>query len=106
MQIRNYIAKERDRFETQHNNMFAFSLEEIARYQDFISIIFLRYKHTSEIHLNAIKEFQNSIKGKSGVFTDEQMQLDLNMGKSQMMLQLEIESFYLFAKILLDKISR
>ena len=93
-------------FSTKHNNMFAFSFSKVLRYYEFLAIILERCKNAgTEFHatLNAL---QTSFKDREGALSTEQSRLLENNSHSTLILHLEIESFYLFAKILLDKAAR
>ena len=109
MDLLNFIAKERERFEVRHNNMFAFSLNSVLTYKKFLDIIIDRNANvtTEFIHNNqAIGESIKRHKKPRGSISQEEMKLFLENEQISLRLHLEIESFYLFAKILLDKISR
>lgn len=101
-----FIRSERNRFETKQNNMFAFSFSEISRYHDYLRIIHARYKTVSKKFAENSKALQESFKmGGSGAINDEQNKMLQESIEIGIRLHLEIEAFYLFAKILLDKIS-
>src|SRR2546430_13789509 len=103
-----FIALERYRFEGKHNNMFAFSFHEVERYYDFLEIIYVRHASAVREYLMAFNAFQQTIDKSSGShpMTDEQMVLLEKNSRLGNIVQLEIESYYLFAKMLLDKIAR
>src|SRR5690348_14214209 len=106
MELTEFIQTERNRFENENNNKFAFTFSEITRYFDMIQIIQKRYKKSSQKFIDNTKALQASIQNKSGTFTPAQMQV-LSQGRElSLQLHLDIESFYLFAKILLDKIAQ
>lgn len=101
-----FIQTERDEYESQHGNLFAFSLAQALRYYDFVVIIFERYERASELAKTGFSSFQRSIQEQSeGVMSDEQMNLLTQQHRDATIVHLEIESFYLFAKIFLDKIA-
>lgn len=86
--------------------MFAFTFSEITRYFDILEIILDRYKTANQAFVANTKALQASIaKNNSNLVSEEQnMLLSQSYGLS-LRVHLEIESFYLFAKILLDKIA-
>lgn len=88
------------------NNPFAFCFAQIRRYYDFLRIILHYYEAASKAVVENTRLMQEF--GKSGVkgWTDEQRK-ELNRGyELSTELHLQIESFYIFAKILLDKIAQ
>src|SRR5713226_7399573 len=100
-----FISSERERFETEDNNKFAFSFSQISRYGKFTNVIFGRYRKVSEQFIaNAKAKHQSFLPGTHKV-SDTQSLLLEESAKLSILVHLEIESFYLFAKILLDKIA-
>ena len=103
-----FIVKEREHYAGNDNNYFAFSLGQSLRYYDFLLIIFDRYRKASEdmvsVHNKLIKP---SLKqpGKKIPVTDTQMRIWVESLRLHTLVLLEIESFYIFAKIFLDKIA-
>lgn len=104
--LRDFISTERNRFEDNHNNMFVRSFSEITRYYDFLKIILERYKtaskslidNTKDLHASIAHDNSNKLSEKQYTLLSRNYGLSLNV-------HLEIESFYLFAKVLLDKIA-
>jgi hypothetical protein len=104
-QIRNFIQTEMERFEWKHNNMFTLAFAEISRYYDYLQIINERYKALSEQFLEYAKSQQSSFNEGVRQLNDEEVALLEQNQRVMTQLHLEIETFYLFAKILLDKIA-
>lgn len=104
--ISDFVNLERDKFETKHNNIFGFAFSEIGRYHDFLVIIHDRYDKASKLFIKNSKILQATFKPGTHQTTPEQMQLMAEQRQITTNLQLECESFYLFAKILLDKVAR
>lgn len=101
-----FINTGRNDFSTRHNNLFAFSFSQISRYYEFLKIIQARYHKIATEFIENSKAQQATFQSGTNSVTEEQMQL-LNRGREiTAVLHLEIESHYLFAKILLDKIAR
>ena len=101
--LSNFINKERNRFSNKRNNSVAFSFGHIARYHDFLQIILRRYTEVSKFFVENTKHFHEYAKGKNGP-VDQQMQSTLEQGRELGdELHLQIESFYIFSKIMLDK---
>ena len=107
-ELSEFIASERNRFEVKHNNMFAFSFREVERYYDFIEIIYVRHASAVKEYLKAFNALQRTIDKSPGSHstTAEQLVLLETLLRLGNIVQLEIESYYLFAKMLLDKIAR
>jgi len=108
IRLSKFISSERNRFDTRHDNMFAFSFSQVARYYEFLLIIAKRYEQSGKLFTKNFKEFQATINKRPGShrMTQRQMQIQEEGRGITLKLHLEIESFYLFAKILLDKFSR
>lgn len=107
--LNSFISSERECFDTRYNNIFTFAFSEIMRYYEFITIISKRYNKISKLYINSFNEFWASLIKKPGVshpMTPQQIQLQEKVREITTKLHLEIESFYLFVKILLDKLSR
>jgi hypothetical protein len=100
-----FTWSERNRFSARDNNLFAFSLSQVTRYYQFLTILIERHKDTSKSYAEIHKKYQDSISPGANDFTREQVQMLEDSGKLLPILHLEIESFYLFAKILLDKVA-
>ncbi len=88
--------------------MFAFSFREVERYYDFIEIIYVRHASAVKEYLKAFNALQRTIDKSPGSHstTAEQLVLLETLLRLGNIVQLEIESYYLFAKMLLDKIAR
>jgi len=106
--INSFVESERNKFEIVHNNMFAFSFSQVTRYYDFLLIVRKRYEESSKLFIANFKEFQdriNKIPG-SHPMTPKQIRIQSAESLITTKLHLEIESFYIFAKIMLDQLSR
>lgn len=104
--ISNFIRTERDRFSDKRNNSFAFGFGQIRRYYDFLQIILRYYDSANKAFMENTKRTQEFIKSGGKGWSDEQRK-ELDRGyEFSNKLHLHIESFYMFAKILLDKIAQ
>jgi hypothetical protein len=107
-ELNQFVERERDRFENKDNNKFAMSFGQIIRYYDFLAMIKKRYDRSCRnFHKNM--ELQKSFfkaGGSSRVLTKEELVLLQKHDQLMTAIGLEVESYYLFAKILLDKVSR
>jgi hypothetical protein len=86
-ELTDFIVSQRDRFEFEHDNVFAFSWSKINRRLAFLDVIERRYIEASKAFLE-----------NSAALQDEAPRLIVD-------LHLEIESYYLFAKIALDNVA-
>ena len=88
------------------NNLFAFSLGQVARYREFLVVIEARQQEASRKFIANLNELRVAFPAQAGSMTDNQNHLLEENSALTNLLHLEIESFYVFAKILLDKIAR
>lgn len=95
--IQKFISRERSRFSDIDNNRFAIFFGQIVTYYEFLLIIHRRYIKANDDFFN-IKLLIHK-----GLDDDKMLE---NQRELTRQLLLEIESFYLFSKILLDLISR
>ena len=101
-----FIASERRGFSNLQNNMFAMGFGQLSRYYEFLSIILQRYQQVSQDFIANTRQLQSLVAAGTHEATKEQLSLHAEGGRIATRLHLEIESFYLFAKILLDKAAR
>src|SRR5260370_2420733 len=72
-----FISSERERFETEDNNKFAFSFSQISRYGKFTNMIFGRYKKVSEQFIaNAKAKHQSFLPGPHKVSDAQSLPFD------------------------------
>jgi hypothetical protein len=100
-----FIGSERERFAGEDNNRFAFSFSQISRYYEFVEVIVDTYKSASQQFVANTRAHQESFLSGSHKVSDTQMLILKEGWRVNLLVHLEIESFYLFSKILLDKIS-
>jgi len=101
-----FIWTERGQYGGKDNNRFAFSLEQVSRYYEFLYIICDRYETASQDFLSNSRAKMEEARQRSGQpFTSEQQELYRRGVQVTTILHLEVESFYLFAKVLLDKVA-
>jgi hypothetical protein len=101
-----FIVSERGKYPTRENNIFAVALSDVLVYRQFLGLIHDHLMAASTAYANALTAFSDSVSGHSGEMTATQMQLLSRLPVLGVALRLEIEGFYLFAKILLDKAAR
>lgn len=104
-----FIWEHRQKFETKHNNMFSFSLSDIQRYYGYLIMIQNKYpnlytknKANAENTLKSLKHMKTD----GGVMTKKQINLLNESASISNEVLFLTESFFLFSKILLDKIAR
>lgn len=101
-----FIASERWRFSIRDNTLFGTSFSKLTRYYQFLQIIVSRYREVSKGFVVNTDKLHATVQQGTHERTEEQLRL-LNEGAHlAATLHLEIESFYLFAKILLDRTAR
>lgn len=99
-----FVEKERERFENRENNMFALSFSVIIKYREFLQIVVERYQALSEEYVRLSDELFERMRNIKGSMTPELWKMHEKQALLSRKLHLEIESFYQFAKILLDRI--
>ncbi len=101
-----FISEHRKRFKNEHNNMFTFSWSKVIRRLDFLKTICNRHKEVSFKYIpNIEKQQQLASSSSSTMSTEQHILLEENI-KLTSDLHLQIESGYLFSKIILDDITR
>jgi hypothetical protein len=104
--ITEFIRRGRDRFAVDDGNILAFSFGKVTRHLVFLEIIRQRYKEASAAFIGNSEAFRATIKpGGPYAMTQEQLRLQAEGWPLSNLVHLEIESFYLFAKILLDELA-
>ncbi len=104
-----FIYTERSQYAINDNNKFAFALGQASRYYGFLLIILDRCEKASR---NMISIHEKSMKlmptqtSEPVPMSVEQMRLMEESSWLMTLVHLEIESFYLFAKIFLDSVAR
>lgn len=105
--LSDFAVAERELYLDSDNNLFAFSLGQATRYYDFIQIIAGRHQEVSQKMVSNHTKLTESLSTQeSGSMTEEQMRIFEDGMHLGIQVHLEIESFYLFAKIFLDMIAR
>ena len=100
-----FIQSERKRFATKHNNMFAQSFSQITKLYRNLLIILARYDSASRVFIENTKAMVATLKPGTHPVTPNQERLHDEGWKLKLALELEIDSFYLFAKMLLDRVA-
>jgi hypothetical protein len=101
-----FIDTERWRFETRDNNLFYFAFHEIATYRSFLDIIQSRSDAIGKDYLDCMEAYSKTVEGSSGGYLTLAQQATLDRWRElSLALRLEIETYYLFATILLDRVA-
>lgn len=101
-----FIGRERNRFAVDDGNIFAFAFSKVTRRWAFLEIIRQRHQDASAAFISNSEAFRATIKpGGPHTMTQDQMKLQAEGWPLSNLVHLEIESFYLFAKILLDELA-
>lgn len=106
--LADFVSTERNQYITHDGNLFASSLGEALRYYNFLLIVADRYKQTTRKFVsNSKKTWKLTPPQTSGPIpmTYKQIRLMEERSRLSTLIHLEIESFYMFANIFLDKIA-
>jgi hypothetical protein len=106
--LSNFIGKHRDRFTNKHDNIFTLSFGKVFRRLGFLKIIQARYAEASAAFIANCEATRKALPAGSGPQPVSQDTEALLKKASHITrtLHLESESFYLFAKIILDDVAR
>ena len=104
--IKAFRDKERWQYSDMDQNMFAVAIGQINRYYEFLLIVKARYDSETKyfIQMNPFPR-EGVQEGIRQVTTDEFDKM-IQSSALQANIQLDIESFYVFAKVTLDKIAQ
>jgi len=97
-----------ERFQYADINVFAYNLGPALRYYGFLSIILGRYETANKEMVAIHEEERKLMSTKTGItrVTPEQGRLMEESSRLTTLVHLEIESFYMFAKVFLDNVAR
>ncbi len=104
-----FVETTRRGMDTQTSNIFAASCGRWLRYYLFLQIIRARFAQESEAYTTEIYQYteriQRSLSSGPRNMAPEEWQELQHIQSLEQLIHLEIESFYTFAKILLDRIA-
>ena len=101
-----FIRGEREHFSDFDSNRVGFAGANVLRYYDFLIAILGRHERASRGFLESFERVKRAMELNDPVATNRELdRLWPGHNEAMMTLQLEIESFYLFAKLFLDKIA-
>ena len=102
-----FVGSERELYEDDHNNKVAMSLSQVTRYLRFVDIVHSRYAEVSKSCAQASRRRfgENKQKSGTGILTADEIDQLTQEAELFERLHLEIESFFIFATIALDKIA-
>ncbi|MET4802840.1 hypothetical protein [Bradyrhizobium sp. LB11.1] len=101
-----FISTHRERFGDVDTNIFAFAWGKVTRRLEFLAIIEARYLEASAAFIANTEAGRKLTKPGTHPVTPEQHALQKAALPIVTDLHLQIESYYLFAKIVLDDIAR
>ena len=98
-ELEKFVSRERARFSFEDSHVFAFSFGKVTRRWMFLEIIRERYKEASVAFVANSKAMRAACKpGGPHLLTAEQLVLQSKGLDLSIIVNLEIKSFYLFAK--------
>lgn len=86
--------------------MFAFAFSKVSRYREFLEITLERYRESNQSFFKNLEATKDAFPPANSIINEQQQEILDEGRRITTLLHLEIESFYLFAKILLDKMAR
>ena len=91
-------------------NLFSLAVSQVQRYEFFLRMILQRYDETSTAFMGVVVRQQNMARQHAGphahALTDDEAALLNRMSSLSPYIQLDSESFYVFAKVMLDRIAK
>ena len=94
------------RFAEEHNNMFAFALGAINRYYFFLRTTYERHRTASNAYVDNTTAFRATVLPGVHQLDAEQLRLSEEARILSLTVQMELETFYIFPKVLLDKLAQ
>jgi hypothetical protein len=106
--LEEFIGHERRNYPGENDNRFAFALSQVSRYERFLRIILARYTKVSRDFMSSTEAWSKKMQSHMGRYelTNDDIADWERQSRLTTELHLEIETFYLFAKILLDHTAR
>lgn len=104
--IPKFVSEHRGRFLNDHDNAFAFSWSKVTRRLAFLDLIQARCAQVGAAFVANTEALQTMTKPGTHPVTPDMAVLQAAGAQLSIQVHLEIESFYLFAKILLDDVAR
>lgn len=104
--LQEFIADERGCFSNRDNNLFAFSLGQVERYYRILGVVLTRYVSAGIHWWEMLREWNTRAEVRTTtLLDDDDMELWRRLDQAVLEAQLEVECFYLLAKIMLDRIA-
>jgi len=105
--VNEFVDKESRLYSDQDKILFTFSCHQFIRYLEFIDIIYNRYKASNyNLRKQQKKLIEYSHRRESGPLPNYILALLEKHGEETRILHIEIESFFIFSKIYIDKIAQ
>jgi hypothetical protein len=100
-----FISSERESLETRDGNLFGLSFGEVLRYRRYLDLILTRYINAGREFMENTRLIQSTTLPGTHAMTRELLELHEQGARLSDELHLQVESFYLFSKIMLDKLA-
>jgi len=101
-----FILEERENYNGYDNNRFAFSIAQVLRYYVYLLIIKDRYDSTNEEYDVLNNKLREIFRKKIGQLSNKDISIFNKQRELSEKIHLEIESFYIFSSIFLDKLAQ
>jgi len=101
-----FIENERDCYSGQGNNRFAFAINQVWHYFLYTELILGRYLQSSESYIEQQEIRQRTFERGPSQLSQEEEEDWIKAVELGYEVQFEIESYYMFSKVLLDKIAK
>ena len=102
-EIARFVESERGRFSDYDNNIFAMALGNVSRYYHFLELIVARYEVASANMRGTFQATMTLTEHSHPTYVAARFE---EQSQASMLVQIEIESFYIFSKIVLDKLAQ
>ena len=107
--LREFVRIQREELSADESNYFAAVFGDTLQYLEYLTVVLERYNESNAPYVKDFREMVERNKqepsGVSRQMTDAEVEEMNRRGQAQRQLQLEIETFFLFANILLDRIA-
>ncbi len=101
-----FVSYQMERLGNRQGNVISFVLMNVGEYRSMLLRVLGRYSPLNDRYLKTVDELTQSLGSGSGEFSPAQQELFNRQLELSSALRQEIETFYVFARILLDKITQ
>jgi len=106
--LEEFVVAEREHLETSDSNIFGAAMRQVTRYREFLDVIRERHRKASSSFIALQKTQLAEAKERSPerkVMTKEEIQRMIESRELGVLVHLDVESFHVFAKNLLDRVA-